>query len=106
MCVVATESERAELETEAFEFFECCGAGVDVRLLFEAVVPALGHKHHRDPVVARVATDMFKAPANYFYHVGLHSLKAPLKRRRTAMNNHLRILNFKTIASVSSAGLR
>ena len=25
MCVVAAESERAELETEAFEFFECWG---------------------------------------------------------------------------------
>ena len=65
----ATKAESAELKTEAFEFFKCPSASVDMRLLQKAVVSTLGHEHHRDPIISSVRTDMFKASASYVCHV-------------------------------------
>ena len=65
MHVDAGEAEFAELEPEWFEFTEPLDAGVDVRLLSEAVKPAFGVKFHRHPVVAGVTRNLFRATAQY-----------------------------------------
>ena len=55
MRVIACKSQLVELEAERFEFAKSLRARVNVRLLQETIETVLGHEHHRDPVVSRVA---------------------------------------------------
>ena len=60
--MIAAEAENAELEAARFEFAKCFGAGIDVRLLSKAVIPALCGEHERHPIIARIgrrATERF-----------------------------------------------
>ena len=78
MDMSSSKTYCSELEAKRFEFPKSSCARIDVRLFAETVVAIFGHEHHCDPVVARVATDRFKAPASYVCHVcSLHSLEAP-----------------------------
>ena len=66
--VNSSKAELTELESERFKFTESLGAGVDVGLFSETVVPALGVKLHRDPVISGVTRNLFRAYAIYIFH--------------------------------------
>jgi hypothetical protein len=68
MHVTSAKAEVAEFKPEVFEFPERLGAGVDMRLLLEAVVVAFGFEHHGDPVVSCVMRWLFMASAIYILH--------------------------------------
>ena len=86
MDMITAEAKRPELEAERFELPKRRGARVDVRLFPKAVIPALRRKHHRHPVIARVAhpaTETFKAHATRkVHHHHVHSPKGAAERRR------------------------
>ena len=65
MHVISAKAEIAEFKSEAFEIPERLGAGVNMRLLPEAVVVAFGLKHHRHPVIPGVTRNLFRATARY-----------------------------------------
>jgi len=66
--VNSSKAELTELESERFKFTESLGAGDDVGLFSETVVPALGVKLHRDPVISGVTRNLFRAYAIYIFH--------------------------------------
>src|SRR3989338_8340432 len=86
MDMIPAEAKRPELEAERFELPKRRCARVDVRLFPKAVVPTLRRKHHRHPVISRVArraTETFKAHATQkVHHHHVHSPKGAVERRR------------------------
>ena len=69
MNVNSSKTKLAELKSKPFEFAKSLGAGIDVGLFSETVVPAFGVKLHRDPVVACVMRWLFIASATYNFHI-------------------------------------
>ena len=65
----SSKTKLAELESKPFKFTKSLGAGIDVGLFAETVVPAFGVKLHRDPVVACVMRWLFIASATYIFHI-------------------------------------
>ena len=73
--MVHGEAEVAELESEASEFMERLDADVYVDLFTKAIVSVVGDKHHRHPIVAGVTRNLFRAAANYIYHIVFFSCR-------------------------------
>jgi len=69
MHVTSAKAEVAEFKPEAFKIPERLGAGIDMRLLLEAVVVAFGLEHHGDPVVSCVNRWLFIASAVFSFHI-------------------------------------
>lgn len=69
--MITAKAECSKREAARFKFFKCRGTRVDVGLLSKAVVPVLGHKHHRDPIVSRIfrLTGRLTAPAKKICHI-------------------------------------
>lgn len=78
MHMAPSKTKFAKLEPAGLKFTKGRSARANMGLLEKTIEPALCHEHHRDPVVPRVATDMFKASASYVCHV---CISIALRRR-------------------------
>jgi len=67
--MVYGEAEVIELESESFQVKERSNAGVDVNLFSKTVISVVGDKHYRYPVIAGLTRNLFRAAANYIYHI-------------------------------------
>jgi hypothetical protein len=75
MHVNPSEAELPKLKSERFEFTESLNAGVDMRLLSETVVSALGVKFHSNPIVSCVMRWLFIVSAIYIFHIFFSSCR-------------------------------
>ena len=83
MGMAAAETKGSKYEAAPLEFAKGCRAGIDVRLLLEAVIPALGHEHERYPIVPRVLllAERFIVPTRQnFFHISFSLGEALLAR--------------------------
>ena len=73
--MVKGETEVAELEPEAFQVVERLDADVDIDLFSKTVVSVVGDEHHSHPVIAGVTRNLFRATANYIFHIEFFSCR-------------------------------
>jgi len=78
MNMISSETEILELKTKSFQLVKPLDTGVDVRLLPETVIPVLGDKNHRHPVISGVTRNLFRANATYIFQK-LHVPVVPFK---------------------------
>jgi len=73
--MIQGETEVAELKTKSLQVMECLNADLDVYLFSKTIVSVVGDKHHRHPVITGVTRNLFRATANYIYHIVFFSCR-------------------------------
>ena len=66
--MINDKTKVAELETKSFQVMERLYSGVDVDLFSKTIISVVSNKHHRHPVIAGVARNLFKTTAIYTTH--------------------------------------
>jgi hypothetical protein len=106
--MVECEIEFPKLKAEAFQVAERLEEDVDIDLFSKTVISVVGNEHHRHPVIASVSRNLFRATANYIFHIEIFSCrtfrgqaKACRTRQKRVSFDYLR----KKRCDFSSAGL-
>jgi hypothetical protein len=73
--MVEGKTEFPELKTESFQVVERLEQDVDVDLFSKTVIPVVGDEHHGHPVIASVTRNLFRATANYIFHIEIFSCR-------------------------------
>jgi hypothetical protein len=73
--MVECKTEFSKLKTELFQVVERLKQNVDVDLFSKTVIPVVGDEHHGHPVIASVTRNLFRATANYIFHIEIFSCR-------------------------------
>ncbi len=63
--MIESKTEFPKLKTESFQVVERLEKDVDIDLFSKTVIPVVGDKHHRHPVITGVTRNLFRATAIY-----------------------------------------
>jgi len=73
--MVESKTEFPKLKTESLQVVERLEKDVDIDLFSKTVIPVVGDEHHGHPVIASVTRNLFRATANYIFHIEIFSCR-------------------------------